>query len=148
MDPTAAHQHFAASFFNAAWDLLDKPDRTPAEDERMLFLSIASHCHWQHRDDYEATKASIGYWQTARVYAVLGDGRNAEVYADKCLAVSTGDEVPPFYRAYAHEARARAAALQGNTAARDEALRHAREALAVVTDPKLRDAVEADLATV
>jgi len=34
-DVAAAHEYFAADCFNKAWDLLEKPTRTP-EDERLL----------------------------------------------------------------------------------------------------------------
>ncbi|MFC2082656.1 hypothetical protein ACFLSG_01260 [Candidatus Bipolaricaulota bacterium] len=44
-----AHDSFSVRRFNSAWDLLEKTDRTPAEDEDMLRLSMASSWHRTER---------------------------------------------------------------------------------------------------
>ena len=113
-DEKAAHKYFSVNCFNRAWDLIDKTDRTPEEDEELIRLSLASHYHWTQRDDYSNTKASIGFWQTSRVYALLGQSDNARRYGQLCLSASQGEEVPPFYLGYAYEALARAEATGGN----------------------------------
>jgi len=59
-DMPAAHKYFAAQCFNAAWDLIEKPDRTPEEDEQMIQLTQTSNWHWTQRDDYTRKYASIG----------------------------------------------------------------------------------------
>jgi hypothetical protein len=38
LDMDKAHRYFAADCFNKAWELIEKPDRTPDDDERMLRL--------------------------------------------------------------------------------------------------------------
>jgi hypothetical protein len=113
-DLKAAHQYFSAHCFNRAWDLIDKSERTPEEDEEMIRLSLASQYHWSQRDDRSNTSASIGFWQTSRIYAILGQVDNARRYGQLCLEVSQEEDVPPFYLGYAYEALARAEAVGGN----------------------------------
>ena len=47
-NPTAEqqwHRTFATSLFNLTWDLLDKADRTPEDDDRMVYAAHASRFH-------------------------------------------------------------------------------------------------------
>ena len=113
-DHSAAHKYFATNCFNQAWDLIDKTDRTPAEDEDMIRLSLASHYHWTQREDYSDSSASIAHWQTSHIYAVLGQADNARRYGQLCLDVSQAEEIPPFFLGYAYEALARAESTAGN----------------------------------
>jgi hypothetical protein len=113
-DHGAAHKYFATNCFNQAWDLIDKTDRTPAEDEDMIRLSLASHYHWTQREDYSDTGASIAYWQTSHIYALLSQADNARRYGQLCLEVSQAEEIPPFFLGYAYEALARAESTAGN----------------------------------
>ena len=119
-DLTAAHQYFSTDCFNKAWDLIDKADRTPEEDEEMIRLSQASIWHWTQREDCTPTNLSVGYWQASRVYAVLGQVDNARRYGQLCLDVSQGDDVSPFYLGYAYEALARAEMVAGDSVATEE----------------------------
>ena len=113
-DLAAAHRYFAADCFNKAWELIEKTDRTPAEDDEMLRLSLASHYHWTQRPDYDDTAASVAYWQTSRIYALLGQAQNARRSGELCLHASQGKGVGAFFLGYAYEALARAAALAGD----------------------------------
>lgn len=114
LDKKAAHKYFSANCFNQAWDLIDKEERTPEEDEQMIRLSLASHYHWTQREDYTKTNASIAYWQTSHIYALLGQADNSLHYGQLCLEVSQGEDVPPFFLGYAYEALARAESVAGN----------------------------------
>ena len=76
----------------------------------MLRLSLAATWHWTQRPDCTSTNLSIGYWQTARIYALLGQAENARRYAQMCFEVSQQPGVKPFFLAYAYEALARAEA--------------------------------------
>ncbi len=40
-DSTKAHQFFSAHCFNSAWELIDKPARTPEENEQMIQRTMA-----------------------------------------------------------------------------------------------------------
>jgi hypothetical protein len=113
-DQVAAHKYYSVNCFNKAWDLIDKEPRTPEEDEDMIRLTLTSHYHWTQRPDYSSTGASIGHWQTSRIYAILGQPENATRYGNLCLQASQDEDVPPFFLGYAYEALARAAAVAGN----------------------------------
>ena len=147
-DLPSAHKYFSAACFNACWDLIDKPSRTSEEDEHMLQLTFASHYHWTQRPDYTPTNASIAYWQIARVYALLGQAANAIHYGDVCLQVSMHSSVGPFYRAYAHEALARAYGLVGDASLKELHLSAAYELVEQVPDVEDRAPLLADLQTV
>jgi hypothetical protein len=113
-DHQAAHKYFSAHCFNNAWDLIDKSERTPEEDEQMIRLSLASQYHWSQREDASSTSASIGFWQTSRIYALLSQVDNARRYGQLCLDASQEEGVEPFYLGFAYEALARAEAEAGN----------------------------------
>ncbi|MBE7497874.1 MAG: protein kinase [Verrucomicrobiaceae bacterium] len=139
------HKKLSADCFNRTWELLEKKERTAEENERMISLSHASLAHWRMREDCTDRNLSIGYWQLSRVYAVLGQGNNAERYGGLCLRVS-GQE-PPFYLAYAHEALARAALLNERRELFDEHLAEAKALAAKVTDAEEKKMLVDDLAT-
>ena len=147
-DLVAAHRYFAAECYNRAWDLMDKPGRSAADDEQMLRLSLASHWHWTQHPDNTSTTMSIGYWQTARIYALLGQADNARHFGQLCLEASLADGVEPFYRGYAYEALARAEMVAGNQAKMDEYLAQARREAALVSDGDEAKQLQADLATI
>jgi hypothetical protein len=112
-DLTTAHKYFAAHCFNSAWDLIDKTDRTPEEDETMIALNQASIFHWRNRPDCADKNLSIGYWQASRIRAILGHAEEAKRCAKICLGYSKLLE--PFYLGYAYEALARAASIAGES---------------------------------
>jgi hypothetical protein len=144
-DEGRAHRYFSADCFNRAWTLIDKANRTPADNEQMLLLSLASLWHWTQRDDCSEQNLSIGYWQVARVYALLGDAANARKYAEACLAHS--HRQPPFFLAYAHEAIARAAFLRGDLDRMAKHVAEGRRLALQVTEVEERSALEKDLDT-
>jgi len=147
-DVDAAHRHFSAQCFNDAWELLDKPDRSAEDDEQMIRLAMASHWHWTQREDCNATNISVAYWQTSRIYATLGQAENARRYAELCLDVSQGDDVGPFYLAYAHEALARAAYIAGDDLAMERHLIDARRVAEKVSQEESKQWLVDDLATI
>ena len=91
---------------------MEKTDRTPEEDDQMIFLSHTSLWHWMQRDDCRNTNLSIGYWQASRIHSILGRSDEARHYAELSLRYS--QEETPFLRAYANEALARAEKVAGN----------------------------------
>lgn len=145
-DLAAAHRFFAAECFNRAWDLIEKPERTPDEDEQMVRLNQASLYHWSQREDCTNKNLSIGYWQAARIYAMLGQADNARRYGELCLRYSQDEG--PFYLGYAYEALARAEALAGQSELAAKYLQEAHRYLAQVTDPEDRQLLEKDLETI
>lgn len=142
-DLTAAHIYFSAHCFNATWDLLDKPERSPEEDRRMVALSQASLYHWLNRPDCGNQQISIGYWLASRVQAALGNASEAQRWAQVCLDYS--GELEPFYLGYAFEALARAAHLKHDSASATALLTQAEAQAALVADKEDRDVLLKDL---
>jgi hypothetical protein len=147
-DLQQAHRYFSAECFNRAWDYIDKPARSPDEDQIMLQLGIASLWHWSQRPDRTPTNLSAGYWQVARIYALLGQAAAARQYGQLCLQASQAEGVAPFYLGYAYEALARAEAVAGEKAQAREYLRLARQAAGQVTDPEEQKQLLDDLGTI
>ena len=144
-DINAAHRYFAAECFNRSWDFIDKHQRSPAEDDEMLHLSLTSLWHWLQRADATPTHLSVGYWQVGRVYALRGEPANARHYALLSLQASQAAGVEPFYRGYAYEALARTEALAGNDEKAGEYLRQARSLAEQVEDLEDRNLLLKDL---
>jgi hypothetical protein len=145
-DLAAAHKFFAASCFNNAWTYIEKTERTADDNEQMLALAHASVWHWRQREDCQPRNLSIGYWQLSRVYALIRHAERAAHYGELCLEVSADE--PPFFVAYAHEALARAASLQGDPTMMSEHLAQARRLSEMVNDPEDRQLLLADLETI
>jgi hypothetical protein len=143
-----AHKFFSAYCFNKAWELIEKDNRTPQDDEEMVRLSHASHWHWAQREDYGARNASIACWQTSRIYALLGQSENARRYGQLCLEASQGDDSDPFLLGYAYEALARAEAVAKNKQQMEMYLQKAREAAEKINDAEDRQVLLADLETI
>ena len=147
-DHSAAHKYFATKCFNQAWDLIDKTDRTPAEDEDMIRLSLASHFHWTQREDYTGTSASIAHWQTSHIYALLGQADNARRYGQLCLEISQAEEIPPFFLGYAYEALARAESTAGNQKQAQEYIDQAKSIAEKIQEAEDKEQLLNDLDTI
>lgn len=147
-DLQSAHRYFSVECFNRAWDYIDKASRTPEEDEEMLRLSLASLWHWTQRADCSPVQCSVGNWQVARVYALLGQADNARRYAQRCRQVSQDDSLAPFYLAYAYEALARAEMAAGEREAMNGYLEQARLLAERMRDPEARQMLLRDLESI
>lgn len=145
LDPTVERQ-LAVDLFNATWQLLDTPDRSPDDDLRMLHMAHASRHHWAQVG--EPVNLARGEWQVSRVYAVLGRAEPARFHGERCLEICEEHRIADFDLAYAYEALARAAALSGDGPERDRRLAQARTAAEAVADPEDREHLDGDLATV
>lgn len=145
-DIQTAHKHFAVSCFNQAWELMEKPNRSAAEDEQMIRLNYASLWHWTQRDDCSPRNLSVGYWQASRIYVLLGQAENARRYAQLCLDASL--EEGPFYLGYAYEALARAASVIGNQTEMEAYLAEARRLAEAISDVEEKQMLSTDLDTI
>ena len=105
----AVHRRIGGDLFNYTWTLLARSDRAPGEDDEMLHAAHASRFHWGHAGT--PLNLSVGEWQISRVYAVLERSEPALHHARRALEIARQGRLGPFYRAYAHEALARAAAV-------------------------------------
>jgi hypothetical protein len=145
-DVEAAHKYFSAHCFNSAWDLIDKQERTPEEDEQMIRLSQASIWHWTQREDCTKTNLSVGYWQASRIFALVGQADAARKYGQ--LSLENSSEKEPFYMGYAYEALARAESVAGNSDKANEYLKKANELAASIKDADSRKMLVDDLKSI
>ncbi len=142
-DVVTVHKHFSADCFNKAWELIDKPQRTDEENEKMVLLSQASLFHWVQRDDCTNQHKSIGYWQASRVHSLIKQSEAARNYGELCLKYSDGLE--PFFLGYAYEALARAELMAGNPYKMTEYLNQAKAEAEKVTDAESKKMLMDDL---
>ena len=135
----------AATLFNRVWELLEKADRTTADDDEMVNAAHASRYLWSNIGDSQ--NWAVGDWQVSRVYAVLGRGEPAVHHARRCLDHAGHVDGQPWLLASAYEGLARAYAVAGDRAAAQEWKEKAEQRLTMVDDPDDREIVERDLAT-
>ena len=147
-DLASAHRYFAVECFNGAWDLIDKTGRTEEEDEEMLRLSLVSTWHWTQRTDFTSTHLAVGYWQTSRVYTLLGQVENARRYGRLCLETGRLQGVELFALGYAYEALARVEMVAGNRAEMEVYIQQARKVCETMTDEEDRQQLLNDLETI
>lgn len=123
-DMKTLHRELSVKCFNRTWDIIDRADRTAADNQEMLQLAYTSLWHWNQRDDCTDQQRSIGYWQVSRVHALAGHADAARAAAECCLQVSPEDQ--PFLQGFAHEALCRAESVAGNSEAAQQHLQLAR----------------------
>lgn len=109
---TFTHRQMAVKLFNFTWDLMEKAERTQAEEDTMLNAAHASRYHWSEAGT--AVNLARGDWQISRVYTVLKRPEPALYHAQRCLDICLENNFGDFDLAYAYEALARASALAGN----------------------------------
>jgi tetratricopeptide (TPR) repeat protein len=130
------HKQIASQCFNRVWDFLDLQERTKEEEEQMIHLAHTSFWHWTQVEGHTSTNLSIGYWQIARVYAVVENGEQSRLFAERCVEVSLESDIPPFYIGYAYEALARAYRVLGQT---ELALENVQKALSYAQEVIVED---------
>ncbi len=143
LNTQAIHKYFSADCFNAAWDLIDKKDRSELDNQQMLLRSYASLYHWTNRDDCTEQNLSIGFWQLSRVHALLNNPQEAFSAAERCLSYSLNLE--PFYLGYAYEALARSKKIAGEAAQFANYMKMAQEQLNLIEDKELLSMLKNDL---
>ena len=142
----STHRKSGAYLFNLTWDLLAKKRRTAGETDELIHAAHASRYHWGRAG--RPLNLAIGEWQLSRVYASAGRSEPALHHARLSLAIVRRHRLAPFYLAYAHEALARAHALNGARGEVARELRAARRAGAEVRNKDDRRMLEEDLATI
>jgi hypothetical protein len=145
-DASTWHRIFAASSFNQAWDLIEKPDRTPEDNSAMLSATFASRYHWEVVGTDE--NRVVGDWQIAHIASLLGMADLSLSYAKSALnrAVEKGFE--GWRLASCHEGMARAHACSGNVQERNRHIKTAKILLDRVDDPGERNLVMSQLESV
>jgi hypothetical protein len=145
IDATQQRQ-LAVDLFNGVWRLLEKPDRTPEDDDRMLHAAHASRYHWEAVG--EPVNLVRGEWQCSRVYAMLGRAEPALHHARRSLKLCEANGIGGFDLAFAYEALARAHAIAGDQQQASEFLRLARSAGERIAEGDDRELFLNDLASI
>lgn len=147
-DPLTRAQHriVAAYLFNRTWELMDRQKRTREEDDEMQHAAHASRYHWEVAGT--SVNVAIGEWQISRVYALLGRAEPARYHARRSLDIAERRRLGRFHLAYAYEALARAASVDGARRSRAHFLRRARKVGETVRDLDDRRMLFEDLATI
>jgi len=140
------HRKLGADLFNGTWTLLERSDRTPDEDARMIHMAHASAYHWLQVGGPENFTRS--HWQCSRVYSSVGRAEPALYHARLALDICERDGIGDFDLAYAYEALARACAVAGDSAESARWLARARAAAAEIAEQEDRDLLLADLGTI
>jgi len=136
------HEKLAKKCFNKTWELLEKADRTPGENNEMIHTVHASRYHWGvlvANQQGKALNLQRGEWQIARVYTVLEREEPALYHANLCLKITQDNNIEDFDLAFAHEALARASALAGNKKDYEKHQKLANEAGEKIKDKGDRD---------
>ena len=133
-----AHQYFAQSSNGRVWELLQKPTRSQAEKDEMLYAAHASTYHWSFVGT--AVHQQRGEWLISRVHVVLGHAVEALRHAERCfeLTQANKDLMKDFDIAYAFEGLARAHAMLGDEKMADEFLTLAEQAGGAIADEEDR----------
>jgi DNA-binding transcriptional MerR regulator len=136
-------RRLAAALFNRVWDLLERTDRGPGEDDEMLHTAHASRYHWGRVG--QPVNLARGEWQISRVYAVLGRAEPALHHARRCLELAGAHALGPFDVGCGHEALARAYRVAGDQGAVAEQLAAATALAEKVDDAEEREILLGDL---
>ena len=123
-----AHKVFAQSTNGRVWELLQKSNRSPAENDEMLHAAHACAYHWKFAGT--AVHQQRGEWLISHVHVMLGHGNEALRHAQRCfeLTEANRDLMQDFDIAYAFEGMARAQALLGDHKMAEEFLLLAQQA--------------------
>jgi hypothetical protein len=140
------HKLLASQAFNAAWDLIDKPDRTPDEDAEMLQRAFASRWHWGFAGG--PGQWATGDWQIAHCASLLGLGQLAQMYARRAFDICEREGWGDWQRASMLEGMARAAAAAGDNAEHAKYYALAEAAVAAIEADEDREVIASQLATV
>lgn len=103
-----AHKYFGVSLNNLVWQLLEKPDRTPEDNDRMIKAAYASSYHWGVVG--APVNQARGEWLISHVFAVLNQPVPALDHAQRNLTICQDNKFSDFDLGYAYEGMARALA--------------------------------------
>ena len=134
---TEFHRELATELFNHVLSLLERTDRTCAEDDRMIHAAHASRFHWEFGGG--PLNMALGEWQCARVHTAMRHPEAALHHAWRYLEHAESYGLGAFHLAYAHAAIAGAFALKDPA----QCLRHLEQARELA--PHLTDEEEIKL---
>ena len=141
------HRRLGIELYNGTWELIERQDRTPDEDDEMLDRAHASAYHWLHAANATAANRARSQWLCSRVHAVAGQPEGALHHARRCLALveDHGDEMEDWDLAGALEALARAHLAAGDVDEARRLVQLARVETATIANPHDAKHIDADL---
>jgi hypothetical protein len=140
------HEKLAKDLFNATWGLLDKKERSPEDEVRMIHSAHASRYHWGEIG--EPLQFERGEWQISRVYSVLEMPEAALFHAKECLRICEANEIAGFDIAFAHEAMSRAYSIAGESILAEKYYEKAKETGTKIEDEGTRNYFMGELETI
>ena len=138
------HRTFGITLNLTVWRELERTDRTPDDDQRLVDAAHASLWHWAQVGT--AANLARGEWLCAHAYTLVGRVEPALHHARRCVTVTEANGLGDFDAFYACEGMARALALAGNTEEAASWRERAVGALDEVADAEDCEICEADLA--
>ena len=142
------HRDVAVELYNAAWDLLDSPNRTIAQDDEVLTLAFASRYHWGEAEDGGDEQLAVGDWFIGHVAAHLGLSALAVRFSGRALDRVESTGTGGWLLASAYEGMARAHACAGDAEGRARYTALAEAALEGIDDPEEREVIEEQLESI
>lgn len=127
------------------WKLLDKKDRNEKDNARMINFANASIYHWRKSPKYKPVNEQRGQWIISHVYAILGNGEEALIYAEETLRLTEKHRFKDFDLAYAYESMARAYAASGNKIECENWWKKSRKAGNLISDNEDKKIFDGDL---
>ncbi len=133
-----AHGFFAVDLNQRIWKLLEKTDRTAAEDQEMLNCAYGSLYHWQQYSKGGKINVQRGLYMIAKAYLWQGKIDLGLEYAQRTHRHTQEDSEghTDFDFFYAEEILARAYSLAGFKQKAEEHKAKAQELLHTVLDPE------------
>ncbi len=108
-----SHRWHALACNNLAWELSDLPDRTQSQDDEMLDAAHASAFHWSRVGT--GLNRARAQMLLGHVYARLGFGRLALIYAKQSFDYIMAHEAPDWEIAFAYAILAHGAFAAGES---------------------------------
>jgi hypothetical protein len=142
----AAHKELGVQLFNRCWELLDKGELTPEEDAELLIDAFTSRYHWGFVGGSE--QSIVGDWMISRAAAQVGESHLAVSFARRAYEAAQRVTVPDWLSASVAEGLARAYAVNGDEALRDEWMATADQLAGLIVDDEDRKLIASQLATV
>ncbi|HUP87268.1 MAG TPA: hypothetical protein VM143_16565 [Acidimicrobiales bacterium] len=143
----AGHGELAVATYNAAWELVDSPDRTSTQDDEALTLAFASRWHWGLAGGGDEQLA-IGDWFIGHVAAHLGLAALAVRFSGRALDRVESVGIGGWLLASVYEGMARAHACARDPEGRERYTALAESALTDVDDPEEREVIEDQLRSI
>jgi len=138
-EQSAACRRFAMAANNEAWELLERPARSPEETDLMLDAAHAAAWHWRRVGG--TAQCIRAQYLLATANAAAGTGTQAIRHAQAALASmqAAGEEIAAFDRAAVHGSCALAYALLGSSDEAQRSREEFRSAAQALTDASERD---------